>query len=448
MSDVAVRVEGLSKRYRLGQYVGYKTLRESLFVLYHTPTRVLGQTVRRLRQPSHGGAGLEPADEGSHIWALKDVSFEVRQGEALGIIGRNGSGKSTILKILSRITAPTEGCAEIRGRVGSLLEVGTGFHPELTGRENVYLNGAILGMKRADVARKFDEIVAFAETEKFLDTPVKRYSSGMYVRLAFAVAAHLEPDILIVDEVLAVGDTAFQKKCLGKMTDVAHEGRTVLFVTHNLSSLANLCPRALLLESGVKRTEGPTNEVVRRYLSTFQESPGEIVWSDPQTAPGNENVRLRAIRILSGGRASSIVDIEKDAHVHIEFWNLKEGARLCTSIHLMDQMGNPVLASNNMHSVNLTRDDWFGKLFPKGLYRAVCTLPGNFLNEGTYTVVPHVMSDLVVLEATAPSGLSFDVHDTGGMRKEYSGPWVGVVRPRLAWQTEHLGSLSAAGERE
>jgi len=289
MSDIAIRVEGLGKRYRLGQQVGYKTLRETFFLAYHTPTRILGQRVRRMRWTEDRGPKTEVAglpspvpspqspvsgpqspvpSQSDHIWALKDVSFEVNRGEAVGIIGRNGSGKSTLLKILSRITAPTEGCVEVHGRLGSLLEVGTGFHPELTGRENIYLNGAVIGMKRAEVNRKFDEIVAFAEIEKFLDTPVKRYSSGMYVRLAFAVAAHLEPEILIVDEVLAVGDAQFQKKCLGKMGDVAREGRTVLFVSHNMSAIRQLCPRSMLLENGRILQAGPASEVIDSYLQS------------------------------------------------------------------------------------------------------------------------------------------------------------------------------------
>jgi lipopolysaccharide transport system ATP-binding protein len=253
MSDIAVRVENLSKQYRIGgPQARYKTMRESLVDVAAAP-------VRRLR---HLGRPTPPEET---IWALKDVAFEVERGEVLGIIGRNGAGKTTLLRILSRITEPTEGYAEIKGRVGSLLEVGTGFHPELTGRENVYLNGAILGMKRAEIDERFDEIVAFSEIEKFLDTPVKRYSSGMYVRLAFSVAAHLEPEVLLVDEVLAVGDAAFQKKCLGKMEGVASEGRTVLFVSHNMAAVAGLCRRALLLENGRKNVDGQVSSVIARY---------------------------------------------------------------------------------------------------------------------------------------------------------------------------------------
>jgi len=262
MSLKAITVENLCKQYRLGAYTGYKTFRETIVKAAKVPWRKLS---RRIKTPESGQSKYEK------IWALKDVSFEVSRGEVVGIIGRNGAGKSTLLKILSKITEPTAGRVQLRGRVGSLLEIGTGFHPELTGHENIYLYGAILGMDRWEVTRKFDEIVAFAELEKFVDTPVKRYSSGMYMRLAFAVAAHLEPEILLIDEVLAVGDAAFQKKCLGKMGDVATEGRTVLFVSHNMGAVESLCKKGILLELGEKDSEGEIHEVVSKYLSKHYE---------------------------------------------------------------------------------------------------------------------------------------------------------------------------------
>jgi ABC-type polysaccharide/polyol phosphate transport system ATPase subunit len=264
MTNIAIRVEGLGKQYRIGgPQASYRTIRESVVEAVQAPFRRLASVVR----------GQSTVASNEIIWALKDVSFEVQRGEVVGIIGRNGAGKTTLLKILSRITEPTEGYAEIHGRVGSLLEVGTGFHPELTGRENVYLNGAILGMKRAEIDRKFDEIVAFAEVEKFIDTPVKHYSSGMYVRLAFAVAAHLEPEILLVDEVLAVGDAAFQKKCLGKMRVVAGEGRTVLFVSHSMQAIKSLCDRCILLKQGSVCVEGPAPQVADRYIAQSLGTP-------------------------------------------------------------------------------------------------------------------------------------------------------------------------------
>src|SRR5512135_829157 len=253
MTDIAIRVEDLGKRYRIGTAPErYKTLRDTIVAGVNAP-------IQRLRR---GTALTATSKDTSTIWALRNVSFDVIQGKVLGIVGRNGAGKSTLLKILSRVTEPTEGSAEIHGRVGSLLEVGTGFHPELTGRENIYLNGAILGMKRLEIERKFDEIVSFSEVEQFIDTPVKRYSSGMYLRLAFAVAAHLEPEILVVDEVLAVGDAEFQKKCLGKMSDVANEGRTVLFVSHNMVAVQSLCSRVLWMQGGHIVGDGPSDQLV------------------------------------------------------------------------------------------------------------------------------------------------------------------------------------------
>ncbi|HWZ84719.1 MAG TPA: ABC transporter ATP-binding protein, partial [Thermoanaerobaculia bacterium] len=284
MNPVAIRVTDLGKEYRIGAKAEkYKTLRESLAALASAPARLFARSSGR-RSPEA-------------IWALRNVTFEVSPGEVVGLIGRNGAGKSTLLKVLARITEPTVGLAEIHGRVGSLLEVGTGFHPELTGRENIYLNGAILGMRRAEIARKFDEIVAFSEIEQFIDTPVKKYSSGMYLRLAFAVAAHLEPEILLVDEVLAVGDAEFQKKCLGKMGDVAREGRTVLFVSHNMPAVQALCSRAILLRQGTVAIDGSTGDVLREYLGYLRSSASSAFENNPERR-GEGAVRLTAARIL------------------------------------------------------------------------------------------------------------------------------------------------------
>jgi len=274
MSGVAIRIEGLSKKFRIGTHEKYRTLRDAMSHAFVTPFRRVASVIR--------GEAAGSTDE--EIWALRDVSLEIRQGEVVGVIGRNGAGKSTLLKVLSRITEPTLGRVCLKGRVGSLLEVGTGFHPELTGRENVYLNGAMLGMRHAEIDSKFDEIVAFAELEKFLDTAVKHYSSGMYMRLAFAVAAHLETEILLVDEVLAVGDAAFQKKCLGKMGDVAKHGRTVLFVSHNMGAIMQLCPKSFALQQGQLVSQGPSKEIVQQYLSSLFEN----------NSPNLERAPLRA----------------------------------------------------------------------------------------------------------------------------------------------------------
>ncbi|MGH8102952.1 MAG: polysaccharide ABC transporter ATP-binding protein [bacterium] len=293
MSEVAIRVNGLGKRYRIGRRESYRTLRDSLTDLIHAPLRHLS-----LWTEPTSNADEQPQVDDGHVWALRDVSLEIKRGEVLGVIGRNGAGKTTLLKILSRITEPTEGHAEIHGRVGSLLEVGTGFHPELTGRENIYLNGAILGMKRVEIERKFDEIVAFAEIERFIDTPVKRYSSGMYVRLAFAVAAHLELEVLFVDEILAVGDLTFQNKCLGKMGDVAKEGRTVLFVSHNMTAVRNLCGRAVVLDQGQLNVDGSGRDAIEFYIRTSQraESAGYVSPILQDSSP-----RFRKLQITSFG---------------------------------------------------------------------------------------------------------------------------------------------------
>jgi lipopolysaccharide transport system ATP-binding protein len=286
MDNVALRAENLGKIYRIGERHGYKTLRDAI-------NNAFAASLRRIK----GGLNLKEKDP-NYIWALKDVSFEIKKGEIVGIIGRNGAGKTTLLKILSRITPPTEGYAAVNGRIGSLLEIGTGFHPELTGRDNIYLNGSILGMKKREIDRKFDEIVAFAELEKFIDTPVKHYSGGMYVRLAFAVAAHLEPEILLVDEVLAVGDAAFQRRCLGKMNAVASEGRTVLFVSHNMASIQGLCQRGILLDTGRLIAEGHVKEVVQRYLQSVA-SPKVIPLYERQDRSGDGSAKIVSLQVES-----------------------------------------------------------------------------------------------------------------------------------------------------
>ena len=316
MFDVVIQAEGLGKKYIIGHQAengSYLVLRDVLM----QNARSLWNKTKDLAQ----GKPLIRGDSLEEIWALRDVSFEIRRGEVVGIIGRNGAGKSTLLKILSRITEPSTGRVTIKGRVASLLEVGTGFHPELTGRENIYLNGAILGMTRMEIKRKFDEIVDFAETEKFLDTPVKRYSSGMYVRLAFAVAAHLEPEILLVDEVLAVGDAAFQKKALGKMGDVVSEGRTVLFVSHNMTAIKSLCPKAILLSDGAVVSSGPVQEVVNDYLSYAWQEKNEQTWDAIDSAPGNEEIRVRHISVAPmAPNASAEISVETPLRVRFQFW--------------------------------------------------------------------------------------------------------------------------------
>ncbi|PYS24678.1 MAG: ABC transporter ATP-binding protein [Acidobacteria bacterium] len=426
-----VKVHNVAKRYRIGSAETASDLRETIYKAFRAP-------FRRYKKNLNGDG-----DAATTLWALKDISFEVQPGEIFGIIGRNGAGKSTLLKILSRVTQPTTGHIELFGRMGSLLEVGTGFHPELTGRENVFLNGAVLGMARAEIRRKFDEIIAFAEIERFLDTPVKHYSSGMYMRLAFAVAAFLEPEILVVDEVLAVGDVEFQQKCLGKMGDLRRHGRTVLIVSHNMASIVNLCQRALLLERGKIIADGVPADVIQKYLSQAKSVLGQIVWPDLETAPGNDDVRLRSVSILQEGIVGPTADvgISKEVLVEIVYENLKAGAPLYSGIWLKTGSGTFVLSSGNAPSMSLAVDPWYAQPHPRGTFRSVCRIPGNFLNEGSYSITAIVGKSPQNTQILEESIVSFQVHDTGEMRKEYLGSWAGpVVRPRLAWNTRHIES--------
>jgi lipopolysaccharide transport system ATP-binding protein len=428
MTDTVVQIETLSKKYQLGA-IGYGS--------FHRDFEAWLARIRGREDPNAPLHARGKKDLHGDFWALRDINLEVTLGDRVGIIGRNGAGKSTLLKILSQITRPTMGTVRIRGRVASLLEVGTGFHPELTGRENVMLNGAIMGMKRDEIQKKFDEIVAFAGVEQFIDTPVKRYSSGMYVRLGFAVAAHLEPEILIVDEVLAVGDAEFQKKCLVKMEDVSKEGRTVIFVSHNMFSIQTFCRRGIVLDHGMVKVDAEIKEAVECYLGAGLTENGETKWDAPDDAPGDGRARLKSVRVVSGGKVSGDVDIDKDFQIEVEHWNLEPNSRRIVSIHLVNGMGLTVLASSNMASVSITPDPWTGKLYPPGLFRTVCTIPGFLLNDGPYSITVYVNEGNatgVILEER--DVLAFNVKETGAMRKEYlTGPWLGIIRPRLDWNT-------------
>jgi len=407
MSDIAIKAENLGKKYTIGHEAEngrYVALRD-----------VLARNAHSFWSKTKDFFSGRPVIQGEtleDIWALKDVSFGIRRGESVGIIGRNGAGKSTLLKILSRITEPSAGRVSIKGRVASLLEVGTGFHPELTGRENIYLNGAILGMTRAEVKRKFDEIVAFAEIEKFLDTPVKRYSSGMYVRLAFAVAAHLEPEILLVDEVLAVGDAAFQKKCLGKMGDVAKEGRTVLFASHNMAAVQNLCKRSLLLNDGRVVLDGSTDHVVMKYLSWIQ-SRISAPLSNRQDREGNGALRFKRIYALSATRGVTDTLCTGEPVTFVAEYET-DGSRplhnVSVSIPFFDQMGQHMF----MCWTRMTGQDW-DQIPPHGAFRAhIKRFP---LMPGRYTVnlwceVNGLLADWV-REAAVISVMEGDYFGTG-----------------------------------
>ncbi|MDA8325158.1 MAG: polysaccharide ABC transporter ATP-binding protein [Nitrospiraceae bacterium] len=427
MSSVAIKADNISKKYRIGrEEQNYRTLRETISGVFTVPFKRARRMFRR-----QDDAKQKQNDE---IWALKNVSFEVMRGEVMGVIGRNGAGKSTLLKILSRITEPTGGYAEIHGRVGSLLEVGTGFHAELTGRENIYLNGAILGMARAEIKRKFDEIVSFAEVEKFIDTPVKHYSSGMYLRLAFAVAAHLDPGILIVDEVLAVGDARFQKKCLNQMEDVGHRGRTVLFVSHNMPAVTRLCKRAILLEGGVLKTEGPSHKVVGSYLNSENCNAVVREWSDPSKAPGNDIARLRAIRVRTAeGKIAETVNLNDTFAIDMEYDVLQPGCFLMPWHHFFNGEGIRLFESHD------TDNAWLGRERPAGRYVSTVWIYGNLLAEG----IIYVSSGLTRLRPTERmfherDSAVFQVVDHDGnspARGDWPGTMEGAVRPFFKWTT-------------
>ncbi|MCA1637048.1 MAG: ABC transporter ATP-binding protein, partial [Acidobacteria bacterium] len=370
------------------------------------------------------------------LWALHDVSFEVKDGETLGIIGNNGAGKSTLLKILSRITKPTTGTAQLKGRVGSLLEVGTGFHNELTGRENIYLNGAILGMKRAEIEKQFDEIVAFSELEKFLDTPVKHYSSGMYMRLAFAVAAHLEPEILIVDEVLAVGDADFQHKCLDKMQAIMNEGRTILFVSHNMSAIMRLCSRAIALKKGKIVQEGATQTVVNEYLGADWGVSAERVWENESEAPQNKVVRLKSVRVIDeNGKTAQSLDITRRIGLQTSYEVLQAGHILITAFHIYGRDRQYLFGLQDVMS------DWRQRERETGIYTSTVWIPKNFFNEGGFVVDVAISSHVPATRVHVHEGeaVGFEVVDnlTGRTtRGDYQGTIQGFIRPNFEWQTE------------
>lgn len=423
-SELAIHVERLGKQYQIGsRSEAYRTLRDTLTEAARKPVRAL-RSLAGQNGASRGGADVT-------IWALREVSFEVKPGEVVGIIGRNGAGKSTLLRILSRITHPTEGSAVLRGRVASLLEVGTGFHPELTGRENVFLNGAILGMKRHEIQATFDEIVAFAEVEKFIDTPVKHYSSGMYLRLAFAVAAHLEPEILLVDEVLAVGDVVFQKKCLGRMKDIARDGRTVLFVSHNLVALQTLCRRVLWFQEGRLRADTLQQEVISQYLKMSMVAVTDRICEKIELAPGGKRVRIRRARVRpENGSPTETITMQSNLAIEFEYWNLIPHSYLNLSLHVLNEEGIVAFSSAPIDEPN-----WHGRPFPTGLFRSVCRIPGGLLNAGFHVVRLLVVQNqgFIIYQDDI---LTFEVLDAAERRGQWYGKWPGAIHPNLEWTTE------------
>ncbi|HEY5904041.1 MAG TPA: ABC transporter ATP-binding protein [Anaerolineales bacterium] len=428
----AIRVDNISKRYKIGQAQGkfrYGMLRDVITSAAAAPIRLARAIVRR----DGNGSATQGAN---YIWALNDVSFDVEEGRVLGIVGRNGAGKSTLLKVLSRVTEPTKGTVAVRGRVGSLLEVGTGFHPELTGRENIYMNGAILGMKRLEIDRKFDEMVEFSEVGQFIDTPVKRYSSGMYLRLAFAVAAHLEPEILVVDEVLAVGDAEFQRKCLGKMGDVAQQGRTVLFVSHNMSAILRLTQEAIVLKKGALIKRAPTPEAVDFYLASGQAETGERAW-EPDEVPSS-SAPFRPVSLRIKDRAGKVVDTVRSTEplsVEFEYQIDAPLTGLRVGLYLSTMRGEYVFTSFDTDDAQ--KYEQFGAR-RAGRYVSCCTIPADTFNEGRYSLGVNASSFGVRRYFMDENALSFNVDVSGAPGMQWPEMRVGPLRPRLEWKIEKL----------
>lgn len=415
MSEIVIDVEHISKLYRLGQF-GTGTLSHDLN-RWWARFRGKDDPYQKINEVKN----VININKAEYVWALKDVSFKVSKGEIIGIIGSNGAGKSTLLKILSQITTPSKGVIKIKGKIASLLEVGTGFHPELTGKENIFLNGAILGMTKKEIRLKFDEIVAFAGVENYIDTPVKRYSSGMYVRLAFAVAAHLEPDILVIDEVLAVGDAEFQKKCLGKMKEVStDDGRTILFVSHNMQAINSLCSKAIWLQHGQIQLSGEVSGVVSKYISGVQKLQLKQEWNQAEEAPGNNYIRFKKIELIPHvSEWDEPLDIRKALTVKFEFWNFLDDVNLSTGLVLYNYDGTCI----------------FDLLSPKsnckkGIIEGECSIPGNFLNDGSYYFSINVVKDTSIPLFNLEECLSFEIED---YREDmlYFEKWWGAVRPKF-----------------
>lgn len=424
MAETVIQVEDLSKLYRLG-VIGTGSFRQDLQHWWSTSVLKKENPFFQLNNPEAGSLSKD------HIWALKDINFEVKRGEALGIIGSNGSGKSTLLKIVSRIVRPTTGVVRGKGKVSSLLEVGTGFHQELTGRENIFVSGYVLGMSKEEIRSKFDEIVDFSGIENFIDTPVKRYSSGMYVRLAFAVAAHLEPDILIVDEVLAVGDADFQKKCLGKMREVTHsEGRTILFVSHSMQAINKLCDKALWLHKGKMQEIGDVSAVVDKYVSGTQQLKLKQEWATPEEAPGNDLVRFRSVELIPQLLSPEApLDIRTPLTVRFQFWNMTDDVVLNTGLHLFTY-GDECIFDVPSPAMRCE----------KGLVEGECSIPGNFLNDGSYYLSIIVVRDTSVEVFYLEECLSFEVED---YRADFQwfGKWWGAVRPKFPFRLRQKDSV-------
>lgn len=428
MSDIAIRVDNLSKMYRLGE-VGTGTISHDLNRWWHKARGKEDPYLKLGEENKRDSAG------GEYVWALKDVSFEVKKGEVLGIIGKNGAGKSTLLKLLSRVTAPTTGSIKAKGRIASLLEVGTGFHPELTGRENIFLNGAILGMTKTEIRRKFDEIVDFSGVSRYVDTPVKRYSSGMYVRLAFAVAAFLEPEILIVDEVLAVGDAEFQKKCLGRMKDVSvNDGRTVLFVSHNMGAIKNLCDQTMVMKHGKVESLEDTPAAIERYLSSDSDVDRYMVWPEEQR-PGDKSLRMISIKVLDdNGNIDRLLTSDDDLFVEVVYEIFESVQNLRVAVNLMGYDGEEVFSTSDFNHYNTNR------VRTPGVYMSVVKIPKRLLNVSKYYVsvdldIPSERA--IVLSQTVAFSIDELIFNELGITNARKPS--GVIHPVLEWNVTKIG---------
>jgi lipopolysaccharide transport system ATP-binding protein len=435
MSDVAIRAQNLGKVYDLrARRAPQPMLREVLTTLVVAPVAKVATMTRRLFV--RDGRDAETITSPTHFWALRGLSFEIEPAQIVGIIGPNGAGKSTLLKILSRITEPTEGRVEIHGRIGSLLEVGTGFHPELTGRENVYLSGALLGMKSIEIDRKLDEIIAFSEIERFADTPVKYYSTGMYVRLAFAVAAHFEPEVLLVDEVLAVGDVAFQRKCLTKMEEVKEHGRTILLVSHNMAAITRLCERAILISDGTVQKDGPATEIASEYMLRNLKTSAERSWPDAATAPGDSVVRLHSVRVHNeDGHTTEAVDIRRPVALEMKYDVLEADHVLLPRFDLFNEAGTCLFATQDPDS------EWRRRPRSVGRFTSTAWIPGNLLAEGVILVAASVVAaERHRQHVHERDAVGFHVIDNihirpGAGTGAIEAPLPGLLRPLLRWTT-------------
>jgi len=451
-----IEVDDVWKKYRLG-IIGTGSLRHDFerwwqrvrgkpdpYFKVDQRSEIRNRKSELATNVDHQISGVSASLPDDEMWALRGVSFEVKQGEILGIIGRNGAGKSTLLKILSRVTAPTRGEARVKGRIASLLEVGTGFHPELTGRENVFLNGAILGMTKSEIRKKFDEIMDFAGVERYMDTPVKRYSSGMYVRLAFAVAAHLETEILICDEVLAVGDAEFQKKCVGKMQDVSKRGRTILFVSHNMAAVTKLCSHCAFLDGGRLKLIGPTDEIIPHYLKRGEQTEGIRTWDETVENNSDPRLKIHALRILGpDGTTTGHVDIRKPFTVEVEYRILETLPQFRIALQVITHDGTIAFTSSDSADPSYET-----KKCTPGHYATRCFVPGNLLNEGFYSLTLGAAIPLEKFLFNEEGAMGFSVEQTGGVSARFPEKWPGVICPQLKWQTEMFDKNETAVLRD